>query len=29
MTVSAPNPRTAMPANDQGSMADIPLNRIA
>jgi len=29
MTVSAQNPGTAMPAADQGSMADMPLNGMA
>jgi len=29
MTVSAQNPGTAMPAHDQGSMADMPLNGMA
>ena len=29
MAVSAQNPSTAMPATDQGSMADMPLNGMA
>jgi len=29
MTVSAQNPGTAVPATDQGSMADMPLSAIA